>query len=116
MPTHALKILQLVPIHNLFLKLSNYEYFEQESIAKDGYIEVIEDSAFDEDEKFVNVASKIAALLQEGVNSNDIAILTYTNADVLNLYYYLIFFEVLWSKHFVYEKKRSTKRIQYLCW
>ena len=76
-------------VNSLFLKLSNYEYFEQESIAKDGYIEVIEDSAFDEDEKFVNVASKIAALLQEGVNSNDIAILTYTNADVLNLYYYL---------------------------
>jgi exodeoxyribonuclease V beta subunit len=63
-------------VNSLFLKLSNYEYFEQESIAKDGYIEVIEDSAFDEDEKFVNVASKIAALLQEGVNSNDIAILT----------------------------------------
>ena len=74
-------------VNSLFLKIPNYEYFEQESIAKDGYVEVIEDSAFDEDEKFVNVASKIASLLQEGVNSNDIAILTYTNADVLNLYY-----------------------------
>ena len=76
-------------VNSLFLKIPNYEYFEQESISKDGYVEVIEDSAFDEDEKFVNVAAKIAALLQEGVNSNDIAILTYTNADVLNLYYYL---------------------------
>ena len=33
--------------------------------------------------------SKIEQLLKDGVNSNDIAILTYTNADVLNLYYYL---------------------------
>ena len=76
-------------VNSLFLKLSNYEYFEQESVAKDGYVEVIVDSAFDEDEKFINVASKIASLIKEGVNSNDIAILTYTNADVLNLYYYL---------------------------
>lgn len=76
-------------VNSLFLKLPNYEYFEQESVAKDGYVEVIVDSAFDEDEKFINVASKIASLIKEGVNSNDIAILTYTNADVLNLYYYL---------------------------
>ena len=76
-------------VNSLFLKIPNYEYFEQESVAKDGYVEVIVDSAFDEDEKFINVASKIASLIKEGVNSNDIAILTYTNADVLNLYYYL---------------------------
>lgn len=76
-------------VNSLFLKIPNYEYFEQETITAGGYVEVVEDSAFDEDDKFINVASKIADLLKEGVNSNDIAILTYTNDDVLNLYYYL---------------------------
>jgi exodeoxyribonuclease V beta subunit len=73
----------------LFVNLPSYEYYEQLSIRKGGYVEVINDSALIEDEKFVNVASKIASLLQQGVNSNDISILTYTNADVLSLYNYL---------------------------
>ena len=76
-------------VNSLFLNIPSYEYFEQESIAKGGYVEVYEDSALDEDEKYLNIASKVASLIKEGVNSNDIAILTYTNDDVLNLYYYL---------------------------
>ena len=76
-------------VNSLFLKIPNYEYFEQESVSKGGFIEVIEDSQLEEEDKFENIASKIAQLLKDGVNSNDIAILTYTNADVLNLYYYL---------------------------
>ena len=76
-------------VNSLFLNIPNYEYFEQESVSKGGYIEVIEDSQLDEEDKFENIASKIEQLLKDGVNSNDIAILTYTNADVLNLYYYL---------------------------
>lgn len=75
-------------VNELFLKLGNYEYHEQESISKGGYVEVIEDD-FEQDDKYKNIASKIASLLQQGVNFNDIAILTYTNDDVLNLYYYL---------------------------
>jgi exodeoxyribonuclease V beta subunit len=76
-------------VNKQFLNLSNYEYYAQESITKGGYVEVIEDSALDEDEKYKNIASKIASLMKEGINSNDIAILTYTNDDVLSLYYYL---------------------------
>lgn len=76
-------------VNSLFLNIPNYEYFEQESVSKGGYIEVIVDEKLDEDDKYENIASKIAQLLKEGVNSNDIAILTYTNDDVLNLYYYL---------------------------
>jgi exodeoxyribonuclease V beta subunit len=76
-------------VNSLFLNIPNYEYFEQESVTKGGYIEVIVDEKLDEDDKYENIASKIAQLLKEGVNSNDIAILTYTNDDVLNLYYYL---------------------------
>ena len=75
-------------VNSLFLNISNYEYFEQESISKGGLVEVIEDR-FEEDEKFLKIANKIEDLLNSGVNANDIAILTYTNDDVLNLYYYL---------------------------
>ncbi|MFY4768456.1 RecB-like helicase [Aliarcobacter butzleri] len=76
-------------VNELFLNLPNYEYFKQESVRTNGYVEVVVDTAFEEDEKFVNVAKKIEELLQSGVNFNDIAILTYTNDDVLSLYYYL---------------------------
>ncbi len=76
-------------VNSLFNNLPAYEYHDQLSIRKGGYVEVLEDVALDEEEKFINVAAKIASLIKEGVNSNDIAILTYTNADVLSLYYYL---------------------------
>ncbi|MGE0050175.1 MAG: UvrD-helicase domain-containing protein, partial [Arcobacter sp.] len=76
-------------VNSLFLNLVNYEYYEQESVAKDGYVEVFEDEALDEEEKFVNIAKKIEELINLGVNPNDISILTYTNDDVLSLYYYL---------------------------
>ncbi len=75
-------------VNSLFLNLPNYEYYEQQSINKGGYVEVIEDESLD-DKEFDNIASNIANLMQKGVNSNDIAILTYTNDDVLSLYYYL---------------------------
>ncbi|WP_152020443.1 RecB-like helicase [Aliarcobacter butzleri] len=76
-------------VNELFLNLPNYEYFKQESVRTNGYVEVVVEATFEEDEKFVNVAKKIEELLQSGVNFNDIAILTYTNDDVLSLYYYL---------------------------
>ncbi|MFW3406782.1 RecB-like helicase [Aliarcobacter butzleri] len=76
-------------VNELFLNLPNYEYFKQESVRANGYVEVVVNATFEEDEKFVNVAKKIKELLQSGVNFNDIAILTYTNDDVLSLYYYL---------------------------
>jgi len=76
-------------VNNSFNKLSSYEYHNQLSIHKDGYVEVLEDSALLEEEKYVNIAKKISFLMQNGVNSNDIAILTYTNDDVLSIYSYL---------------------------
>ncbi|QKJ21766.1 RecB-like helicase [Poseidonibacter lekithochrous] len=76
-------------VNSLFVNLPSYEYHEQLSVRKGGYVEVVEDLQLDEDEKYSTVASKIASLIKSGVNSNDIAILTYTNDDVLNLYNYL---------------------------
>ncbi|MGM0518818.1 MAG: RecB-like helicase [Campylobacterota bacterium] len=75
-------------VNSVFLNLPNYEYYEQKSMNQGGYVEVVEDEALD-DKDFKTVASKVAYLMQNGVNSNDIAILTYTNDDVLTLYYYL---------------------------
>lgn len=76
-------------VNKSFEKLRNYEYHPQLSIKPNGYVEVIIDGAFEEDDKFVNIASKIAELLRAGIDANDIAILTYTNDDVLSLYSYL---------------------------
>lgn len=76
-------------VNEHFIKLPAYEYHNQLSIHKNGYVEVITDTALEEDEKFKNVAAKIAQLFQAGVNANNIAILTYTNDDVLSLYSYL---------------------------
>lgn len=75
-------------VNTVFLNLSHYEYYEQQHIKEGGYVEVIEDS-FDEEEKFSPILNKINALLQQGIHPNDIAILTYTNDDVLGLYTYL---------------------------
>lgn len=76
-------------VNQAFNKLNSYEYHDQISVHKDGYVEVFEDEALLSEEKYENIAKKISELMQKGVNSNDIAILTYTNDDVLNLYSYL---------------------------
>ncbi|MFA7083237.1 MAG: RecB-like helicase [Arcobacteraceae bacterium] len=75
-------------VNTIFLNLPNYEYYEQKYIKQDGYVEVIE-GFLDEEEKFFMIFKNIEALLEQGVSQNSIAILTYTNADVLNLYTYL---------------------------
>jgi exodeoxyribonuclease V beta subunit len=76
-------------VNSLFVNLPSYEYHDQLTIRKGGFVEVIEDKELVEEDKFSTLASKIASLIKEGVNSNDIAILTYTNSDVLNIYNYL---------------------------
>ncbi len=76
-------------VNKTFNKLSNYEYHDQFAIKEGGFIEVYEDRALLEEEKFSNIAKQISTLMQNGVNSNDIAILTYTNEDVLSIYSYL---------------------------
>ncbi len=77
-------------VNEAFSKLVNYEYHDQLTIKKGGYVEVFEDkSLINSDERFENLAKKIAYLLKNGVDSNDISILTYTNDDVLEIYSYL---------------------------
>jgi len=77
-------------VNKSFLQLPNYEYHNQLTVKEGGYVEVFEDdSLINGEEKFESLAKKIAYLLQNGVDSNDIAILTYTNDDVLDIYSYL---------------------------
>ncbi|MFV7790985.1 RecB-like helicase [Aliarcobacter lanthieri] len=76
-------------VNNAFLNLVNYDYKKQESIRKDGFVEVIQDKILQSEDKFSNIALKIDELINNGINPNDIAILCYTNSDVLELFYYL---------------------------
>ena len=76
-------------VNNTFLNLANYDYLEQESVRSNGFIEVILDKNLQEKEKFLGVLNKVKELLNSGINENDIAILCYTNSDVLELFYYL---------------------------
>lgn len=75
-------------VNRLFLNVNNYEYYEQKYIKEGGYVEVVE-NFLEEEEKFSTILKCVKSLLQKGVSQNSIAILTYTNADVLNLYTYL---------------------------
>ncbi len=76
-------------VNSSFSSLANYEYFNQQSIIENGYVEIINDEQLKEEEKYKTVSSKIAELLREGIDPNSIAVLTYTNDDVLSLYSYL---------------------------
>ena len=76
-------------VNTTFNNLANYEYDAQKVNSKvDGYVEVC--SVSDEKEQFYDeVYKKVDELLIAGVQPNNIAILTYTNADVLAIYEYL---------------------------
>ncbi|MGB7401084.1 MAG: RecB-like helicase [Arcobacter sp.] len=76
-------------VNRAFINLNNYEYYEQLSNIENGYVEVISDDKLKEEEKYQTIASTIAGLIRKNIDPNSIAILTYTNDDVLELYSYL---------------------------
>ena len=76
-------------VNDAFSKLDFYEYYPQESVNKSGYVEVIKDNNLQSEDKYENIAVKIDELLTLGIKEDDIAILTYTNDDVLSLYNFL---------------------------
>lgn len=75
-----------------FNTLVNYEYFDQEfnniESKKGGYVEVATEENL-KDKDFTLVSEKINYLIENKVDFNDIAILTYTNDDVISVYNYL---------------------------
>lgn len=76
-------------VNKNFDDLDNYEYYCQKVNSDiQGLVEII-NFEVDKDEPYKQIANKIDELLEKGLDVNNIAILTYTNADVLNLYLYL---------------------------
>jgi exodeoxyribonuclease V beta subunit len=76
-------------VNSTFLGLTNYEYFAQKVNSKiEGYVEITS-LYLEEDEKYKDLKVKLEELFKAGVSSSNIAILTYTNSDVLELYEYL---------------------------
>ncbi len=76
-------------VNTIFLNVANYEYNTQNVHSKTaGFVEVvtIDNEA---NEKLGFLKDKLEELFSLGVNSNNIAILTYTNSDVLEIYEYL---------------------------
>lgn len=78
-------------VNSKFSNLANYEYINQESLEANsgGYVEVIEDEDFTNDKNLDALALKVKDLIDSGIKPDDIAILTYTNSDVLDVFYFL---------------------------
>jgi exodeoxyribonuclease V beta subunit len=75
--------------NSIFMEQINYEYEEQLVFSKDeGYVEVHKFD-IDENEPYKDVKTKLEELLSYNIDPNTIAILTYTNDDVLGVYKYL---------------------------
>ena len=74
-------------VNKNFNNLTNYEYYPQKinSTIK-GYVEVLN---FDIENPYEQISSKIQELIKNGINPNNIAILTYTNDNILDLYLHL---------------------------
>ena len=76
-------------VNDTFLSLDNYDYDEQFVNSKiDGFVELVEVSS-EKEVLYNDIYLKVDDLLKQGINANNIAILTYTNADVLSIYEYL---------------------------
>jgi exodeoxyribonuclease V beta subunit len=76
-------------VNNIFNNILNYEYHNQLINSKiKGYVE-IRSFYLDDEEKYIDIKNTLEDVLRNGVNPKNIAILTYTNKDVLELYEYL---------------------------
>lgn len=80
-------------VNGIFTNQNEYEYYHQKVNSKiDGYVETLEiniDTTDITKDKFEFLKFKLEDLLEKGINPNSIAILTYTNNDVLEIYDYL---------------------------
>lgn len=75
-------------VNNTFEPLANYEYDNQKVHSNvEGYIEVANISS-EKELIYEDTYNKVEELLKNNCDANNIAILTYTNADVLALYEY----------------------------
>jgi exodeoxyribonuclease V beta subunit len=76
-------------VNEIFTVQKNYEYYPQKVNSElDGYISVEKIDEESED-KYLFIKKKLDILFEKGIDPHNIAILTYTNADVLEIYEYL---------------------------
>ncbi|RLA84083.1 MAG: RecB-like helicase [Epsilonproteobacteria bacterium] len=76
-------------VNSKFNDIKDYEYDNQKVNSKiEGFVEVVPLSS-DIEILYEDIYKKVDELLKENINPNNIAILTYTNADVLAVYEYL---------------------------
>jgi len=76
-------------VNRTFLKTKNYEYDPQKVNSKiEGFVEVTP-FAINEEDIYNEIYLKVDSLLKGGIEPSNIAILTYTNKDVLNVFEYL---------------------------
>jgi exodeoxyribonuclease V beta subunit len=76
-------------VNRIFKDLPSYEYYEQKVKSDiEGYVKV---DIFDDEKEsiYIKISKTIKELLSQGINPNNITILTYTNDDILNIYRYL---------------------------
>ena len=75
-------------VNDVFMQQANYEYEKQLVMSQiDGLVEVVDFKV--EDEPYKDVKSKLDALIELGEDIDNIAILTFTNDDVLGVFEYL---------------------------
>ncbi|MEA3315274.1 MAG: UvrD-helicase domain-containing protein [Campylobacterota bacterium] len=76
-------------VNKTFLSLKDYDYNEQKIQGDiDGFVEVTR-LGYDEKDFYNEIYQKVIELLNKGIKPSNIAILTYTNNDVLNIHEYL---------------------------
>ncbi|MEA3354350.1 MAG: RecB-like helicase [Campylobacterota bacterium] len=76
-------------VNDTFLQVPNYPYDPQKVISsKEGYVEVVSTSN-EALEVYEDIYLQVDKLLKAGIDPSNIAILTYTNGDVLGIYEHL---------------------------
>ena len=76
-------------VNDTFMAVPSYEYYAQNVNSKTQGLVQITSLYLEDTQKFIDIKNMLLKLLQEGVNPKNIAILTYTNKDVMGLYEYL---------------------------
>ena len=76
-------------VNNIFNNISNYPYdLQKVNSKKDGFMQITT-LGNNENDIYEEIYLKVEDLLKSGIETSNIAILTYTNKDVLNIYEYL---------------------------
>jgi exodeoxyribonuclease V beta subunit len=77
-------------VNNIFVPLPSYDMVTQSYKKDGGLVEIIEvEDDFGKDKEYKEILNTVVKLQENNIPLENIAILTYTNADVLNILHYL---------------------------